>query len=183
MRSARTASSAPAPVAHPAMHSTYVAVPMTPGGDHVAPKSRGCGCCSSRLCVWATWPCRDLHTFFAELSAEFGWRFVAIVALVYGFNQGFGEGYFGQGSRYYLKDVLCVADVARRVPRARRNRLERALRIDATSATAAARPDFLMGVISDCRRMPRACLLRVRAGRCSPRKRRRCWPRRTSRGT
>jgi len=51
-------------------------------------------------------PLRDLLTFFTELASEFGWRFVAIVALVYGFNQGFGEGYLSQGRLYYLKDVM-----------------------------------------------------------------------------
>lgn len=59
-----------------------------------------------RLILLATKPFRDLHMFFHELCAEFGWRFVAIVVLVYGFNQGFGEGYLSQGRLYYLKDVM-----------------------------------------------------------------------------
>ena len=49
-------------------------------------------------------PFVDLYRFFSELSQEFGWRFVCIVVLVYGFNQGFGEGYLSQGRLYYLKD-------------------------------------------------------------------------------
>ena len=59
-----------------------------------------------RLTRLATKPFRDLYKFFHELCVEFGWRFVAIVVLVYGFNQGFGEGYLSQGRLYYLKDVM-----------------------------------------------------------------------------
>ena len=80
----------------------YQPVPLTTAAAATTTKTHSCDDDTDSAflavrCVrcW-TKPLRDLYRFFAELCAEFGWRFVAIVALVYGFNQGFGEGYLSQ---------------------------------------------------------------------------------------
>ena len=43
---------------------------------------------------------------FNRLFDEFGWRFVLSVVIVYGINQGLGEGWFYALQRYYFKDIM-----------------------------------------------------------------------------
>eukprot|EP00516_Mucochytrium_quahogii_P010703 CAMPEP_0203771592 /NCGR_PEP_ID=MMETSP0099_2-20121227/3499_1 /ASSEMBLY_ACC=CAM_ASM_000209 /TAXON_ID=96639 /ORGANISM=" , Strain NY0313808BC1" /LENGTH=571 /DNA_ID=CAMNT_0050668951 /DNA_START=268 /DNA_END=1983 /DNA_ORIENTATION=- len=45
---------------------------------------------------------RNVMGFYSRLSHAFNWRFVAIVSIVYGINQGVGEGYFGNATGYYF---------------------------------------------------------------------------------
>ena len=41
-----------------------------------------------------------------RLFTEFGWKFVFSVVIVYGLNQGMGEGWFYALQRYYFKDIM-----------------------------------------------------------------------------
>ena len=43
-----------------------------------------------------------------RLFEEFGWKFVVSVVIVYGINQGMGEGWFYALQRYYFKDVMAM---------------------------------------------------------------------------
>jgi folate/biopterin transporter len=47
---------------------------------------------------------RAVARFYARLAEAFGWRFVALVSIVYGINQGVGEEWFGTATTYYFSD-------------------------------------------------------------------------------
>ena len=47
---------------------------------------------------------RGLLRFYTRLSAQFGWKFVVLVTLVYGANQGVGEGWGFFAEQYFLTD-------------------------------------------------------------------------------
>lgn len=51
-------------------------------------------------------PVRRVRAFYERLSTTFSWRYVAIVSLVYGFNQGVGEACLFTAQKYYLFDDL-----------------------------------------------------------------------------
>lgn len=46
--------------------------------------------------------------YFRGLASAFGWRYCAIVALVYGVNQGMGETFLFQAQKYYFFDTIKV---------------------------------------------------------------------------
>ncbi|GBG33520.1 Folate-biopterin transporter 1, chloroplastic [Hondaea fermentalgiana] len=46
----------------------------------------------------------NVAAYYRRLSEAFGWRFVAMVSIVYGLNQGMGEAFFEFGGRYLLSD-------------------------------------------------------------------------------
>lgn len=50
----------------------------------------------------------DIRQFFIRLNDAFGWNFVVSVIIIYGVNQGLGEGWLMQLHKYYLKDILQV---------------------------------------------------------------------------
>lgn len=50
----------------------------------------------------------DIKQFFIRLHDAFGWNFVVSVIIIYGVNQGLGEGWLMQLHKYYLKDILQV---------------------------------------------------------------------------
>lgn len=43
--------------------------------------------------------------FLKNLSRAFGWRYVFMVCMVYGLQQGLGNAWFFQARDYYFKDV------------------------------------------------------------------------------
>lgn len=47
--------------------------------------------------------------FLGNLSAAFGWKFVTIVIIIYGFQQGLGNALFFQARDYYFKDTLALS--------------------------------------------------------------------------
>jgi MFS family permease len=49
-----------------------------------------------------------LYNSLNRLFTEFGWKFVFSVFIVYGVNQGMGEGWFYALQRYYFKDVMLL---------------------------------------------------------------------------
>jgi len=58
-----------------------------------------------------TWLLRDIIEapsavlqYYRRLSEAFGWRFVAIVSIVYGVNQAIGEEFYSTGSTYFFSD-------------------------------------------------------------------------------
>ena len=51
-------------------------------------------------------PVRRVRAFYERLSTTFSWRYVAIVSLVYGVNQGVGEACLFTAQKYYLFDNL-----------------------------------------------------------------------------
>jgi folate/biopterin transporter len=65
---------------------------------------------SSLAVAWPWWARdaagapRAVAGFYARLAHAFGWRFVAIVSIVYGINQGMGEEWFGTATTYYFSD-------------------------------------------------------------------------------
>jgi len=46
----------------------------------------------------------NVAKYYRRLTEAFGWRFVAIVSIVYGLNQGMGEAFFEFGGQYLLSD-------------------------------------------------------------------------------
>ena len=48
---------------------------------------------------------RSVANYYIRLSDAFGWRFVALVSIVYGLNQGVGEEFYGTASQYFFSDV------------------------------------------------------------------------------
>ena len=51
-------------------------------------------------------PVGRVYAFYDRLSTTFSWRYVAIVSLVYGVNQGVGEACLFTAQKYYLFDDL-----------------------------------------------------------------------------
>ena len=51
-------------------------------------------------------PIGRVQAFYERLSTTFSWRYVAIVSLVYGVNQGVGEACLFTAQKYYLFDDL-----------------------------------------------------------------------------
>ena len=51
-------------------------------------------------------PIGRVYAFYDRLSTTFSWRYVAIVSLVYGVNQGVGEACLFTAQKYYLFDDL-----------------------------------------------------------------------------
>ena len=47
-----------------------------------------------------------LTTYLRRLSTAFGWRYVAVVILTYGINQGAGEAFIYGAQQYFLMDVV-----------------------------------------------------------------------------
>jgi len=64
------------------------------------------GCAAGSLKVFwdALETPQNVARYYSRLSTAFGWRFVAMVSIVYGFNQGVGEAWFEFGSQYLLSD-------------------------------------------------------------------------------
>ena len=54
----------------------------------------------------STNPLGRVQAFYERLSTTFSWRYVAIVSLVYGVNQGVGEACLFTAQKYYLFDDL-----------------------------------------------------------------------------
>mmetsp|Transcript_9633 Transcript_9633/g.39271 ORF Transcript_9633/g.39271 Transcript_9633/m.39271 type:complete len:721 (-) Transcript_9633:977-3139(-) len=54
-------------------------------------------------------PFERAYAYFERLSRAFGWRYVALVALVYGINQGVGEAFLFGAQRYFFLDDLGVS--------------------------------------------------------------------------
>ena len=54
----------------------------------------------------STTPIGRVRAFYERLSSTFSWRYVAIVSLVYGVNQGVGEACLFTAQKYYLFDDL-----------------------------------------------------------------------------
>lgn len=48
----------------------------------------------------------NLQHFLKNLSKAFGWKFVVIVTVVYGLQQGLGNAWFFQARDYYFKDYM-----------------------------------------------------------------------------
>ena len=62
-----------------------------------------------RVCIAAIYQIYDdVKQFFIRLHDAFGWNFVVSVIIIYGVNQGLGEGWLMQLHKYYLKDILQV---------------------------------------------------------------------------
>ena len=49
---------------------------------------------------------RAIYMFVERLCDAFGYKFIGLLACVYGLSQGLGENYMAMSSDYYLKDVL-----------------------------------------------------------------------------
>jgi hypothetical protein len=48
----------------------------------------------------------NLQHYLKNLSKAFGWKFVVIVCVVYGLQQGLGNAWFFQSRDYYFKDYM-----------------------------------------------------------------------------
>ena len=55
-----------------------------------------------RLCMDIVESPRNVVNFYSRLSRRFSWRFVAMVSVVYGINQGLGEGWYFFATDWYL---------------------------------------------------------------------------------
>lgn len=51
-------------------------------------------------------PLARISDYFRRLIAAFGWRYCAILFLVYGVCEGMGEAFVGQSQRYYFFDII-----------------------------------------------------------------------------
>jgi hypothetical protein len=53
----------------------------------------------------------ELYEFTQRLNDKFGDKYMSLLFLIYGLNQGLGEGWFYPAQNYYLKDVVHVGPI------------------------------------------------------------------------